>query len=147
MFNFVEMKFKNIIKIRALRIFISLSSCKINQTRNALKQGKWIEAKQFINTHSSSEGRYKKGEKVGKWNYSINDRIVSQEKYKKNSCHIIKYHNTGKVQQIGHSKKTTVGTKTEWLPSGKWIFYDSEGVLLGTKIYENGIPIQEIYEK
>ena len=65
----------------------------------------------------------------------------------KNSCHIIKYHNTGKVQQIGYSKKTIVGTKTEWLPSGKWIFYDSEGVLLGTKIYENGIPIQEIYEK
>lgn len=100
-----------------------------------------------MNTHSSSEGRYKKSGKVGRWNYSINDRIVSQEKYMKNSCHIIKYHNTGKVQQIGYSKKTIVGTKTEWLPSGKWIFYDSEGVLLGTKIYENGIPIQELYEK
>ena len=100
-----------------------------------------------MNIESVATGRYKKGGKTGIWKEFLSDRLLSKEKYRKNNCHIIKYHNTGKVQQIGVSKKTVIDSKIEWLPTGKWKFYDSEGVLLGTKIYEKGIPVQEIYTK
>lgn len=141
------MKFKIIPKIVFITFCFSLTSCKINQTRNGIKQGKWIEIKNFMTIQSSTVGRYRKGNKTGKWKSYSNEKIVTEEKFKKNSCHIIKYHNTGKIQQIGYSKKVMIGKKAEWLPTGKWTFYDSEGVVLGTKIYENGMPIEEIYTK
>lgn len=134
-------------KIVLLLLCVSLTSCKINQTKNGLKTGKWIQNEKFMNTTSITTGRYKKGDKTGTWREFMSDKLLSKEKYKKNSCHIIKYHNTGKIQQIGVSNKALMNSKTEWLPTGQWKFYDSEGVLLGTKIYEKGIPIQEIYTK
>lgn len=139
------MKIQNQYTIIIILFCISLTSCKINQTKNGLKTGKWIQTENFMNIESVATGRYKKGEKIGTWKEFMNDRLLSKEKYKKNSCHVIKYHNTGKIQQIGFSKKQVIESKIEWLPTGEWIFYDSEGVLLGTKIYEKGIPIQEIY--
>ena len=139
------MKVQNQYIIIIILFCLSLTSCKINQTKNGLKTGKWIQTEKFMNIESVATGRYKKGEKIGTWKEFMNDRLLSKEKYKKNSCHLIKYHNTGKIQQIGFSKKEVIESKIEWLPTGEWIFYDSEGVLLGTKIYEKGIPIQEIY--
>jgi antitoxin component YwqK of YwqJK toxin-antitoxin module len=141
------MKVHNPYKIIILLLCVALTSCKINQTKNGLKTGKWIQNEKFMNTESITTGRYKKGDKKGIWKEFLSDRLLSKEKYKKNNCHIIKYHNTGKVQQIGVSKKTVIDSKVEWLPTGEWKFYDSEGVLLGTKIYEKGIPVQEIYTK
>ena len=141
------MNIQNPYKIIILLLCISLTSCKINQTKNGLKTGKWIQNEKFMNTTSITTGRYKKGDKTGTWREFMSDKLLSKEKYKKNSCHIIKYHNTGKIQQIGVSNKALVNSKTEWLPTGEWKFYDSEGILLGTKIYKKGIPIQEIYTK
>jgi hypothetical protein len=141
------MKIKNQHTIIIMLICISLTSCKINQTKNGLKTGKWIQTEKFMNTESVATGRYKQGDKTGIWKEYMSDKLLSKEKYKKNSCHIIKYHNTGEIQQIGFSKKTIIDSKIEWLPIGEWTFYDSEGVLLGTKIYEKGIPIEEIYTK
>ena len=141
------MKIQNQYKIIFFLIGISLTSCKINQTKNGLKTGKWIQTEKFMNTESIATGRYKKGDKIGTWKEFMSDRLLSKEKYKKNSCHVIKYHNTGKIQQIGFSNKDIINSKTEWLPTGEWKFYDSEGILLGTKIYEKGIPIEEIYTK
>jgi hypothetical protein len=141
------MKIQNQYSIIIILLCISLTSCKINQTKNGLKTGKWIQTEKFMNTESIATGRYKKGDKTGIWKEFMSDKLLSKEKYKKNSCHIIKYHNTGEIQQIGFSKKTVIDSKIEWLPTGEWTFYDSEGVLLGTKIYEKGIPVQEIYTK
>lgn len=141
------MNIQNPYKIIILLLCISLCSCKINQTKNGLKTGKWHESEEYMNIESNATGRYKKGDKRGTWRAFMSDKLLSKEKYKKNSCHIIKYHNTGTIQQIGVSNKAIINSKTEWLPTGEWKFYDSEGVLLGTKIYEKGIPIQEIFTK
>ena len=141
------MKIRNHIKTLIILACISLVSCKVNQTKKGLKTGKWIQNVNFMNIQSSEIGRYKKGNKVGTWKQFMSNKLLSKEKYKKNSCHIIKYHNTGKIQQIGVSNKVIIGAKTEWPPTGEWKFYDSEGILLGTKIYEKGLPIEEIYTK
>ena len=141
------MKIQNKFKILILVSCLSLTGCKINQTKNGLKNGKWVQIEEFMNIQSSAVGRYKKGDKTGTWKEYLSDKLLAKERYKKNSCHVIKYHNTGKIQQIGFSKKVVTSSKTEWLPTGEWKFYDSEGILLGTKIYDNGIPTQEIYTK
>ena len=141
------MKIQNQYKIILLLLCVSLTSCKINQTKNGLKKGKLIHNEKFMNIESSATGRYKKGNKIGTWKKLMSNRLISKEKYKRYSCHVIKYHNTGKIQQIGVSNKAIINSKIVWLPTGEWKFYDSEGILLGTKIYEKGIPIQEIYTK
>ncbi len=139
------MKNRNYYFIILISLCISLASCSINQTKNGYKTGKWVESKEFMKIESSAIGRYRKGNKTGTWKHFLGERLVSQEKFKKKSCHVIKYHNTGRIQQIGFSKKYLIDSKEEWLPTGYWQFYDSEGVLLGTKIYEKGVPVQETY--
>lgn len=133
------------IKILVVAICISFTSCKINQTKNGLKTGKWVIKESFMNSTSTSIGRYKKGNKTGEWKHFYKEQLTLKEKYKKDLCYIIEYHNTGKIRAIGQSKKYVDNSKTEWLPTGEWKFYDSEGVMLGTKIYDQGIPILETY--
>jgi hypothetical protein len=52
----------------------------------------------------------------------MNDRLLSKEKYKKNSCHVIKYHN--RKNSTNRIFKEVIESKIEWLPTGEWIFYD-----------------------
>ncbi|TDE01565.1 hypothetical protein [Flavobacterium hiemivividum] len=139
------MKTKIKYKMLLLLACICLASCKINQTRNGLEEGKWIKNKSYHTTVFTETGKYKKGIKRGSWKNHMNNKLLSKIKYKKNTCYVIEYHNTGKIRARGFSNKEIVGSKTEWLPTGKWEFYDSEGLLLGTKIYKKGIPIEEIY--
>lgn len=139
------MKIDVFIKTLVVTACISFTSCKINQTKNGLKTGKWVIKKNLMNTTTTSIGRYKKDSKTGKWNYFHKEQLTLTEKYKKDWCYIVEYHNTGQIRSIGQSKKYINNSKTEWLPTGEWKFYDSEGVLLGTKIYEKGIPILETY--
>ena len=77
------MKIQNQYKIILLLLCISLTSSKINQTKNGLKTGKWILTEKFMNIESSATGRYKKGEKIGTWKEFISDRLTSKERYKK----------------------------------------------------------------
>ena len=59
------MKIQNQYSIIMILLCISLTSCKINQTKNGLKTGKWIQTEKFMNTESIATGRYKKGDKKG----------------------------------------------------------------------------------
>jgi hypothetical protein len=54
---------------------------------------------------------------------------------------VIKYHNTGKIQQIGFSKRGN-RVKNRMAYPQEWIFW-LEGVLLGTKIYEKEFPFKK----
>ena len=56
------------IKILVVVVCMSFTSCKINQTKNGLKTGKWVIKKTLMNTTTTSIGRYKKDNKTGKWN-------------------------------------------------------------------------------
>ncbi len=77
------MKIQNQYIIIIILFCISLTSCKINQTKNGLRTGKWIQTKKFMNIESVATGRYKKGEKIGTWKEFMSDRLLSKEKYKK----------------------------------------------------------------
>ena len=133
-------------KIILFLIFTSLfSSCKINQKKNGEKTGRWIYKDTFMSVTSESKGRYKKDFEVGTWKDYVGERLVSKRKYKDSICHTIEYHKNGQIRAIGVSKMIVEDKNLHWFLTGEWKFYDSEGVLLGTKIYEKGNPVTETY--
>lgn len=135
------------IQILTLLIFCSclFSSCKINQHKNGLKTGKWIYKDTFMSITSESKGRYKKDLEVGIWKDYVGERLISKRKYKDSICHTTEYHNNGQIRAVGISKMISDSATIHWFLSGEWKFYDSEGMLLGTKMYEKGLPINETY--
>lgn len=120
-------------------------SCKTNQRKNGLKTGRWIYKDTFMNVTSESKGRYKKDFEVGTWKDYIGKTLLSKRKYKDSICYTTEYHKNGQIRAIGISKMIIEDDNLHWFLSGEWKFYDSEGVLLGTKIYEKGNPITETY--
>jgi hypothetical protein len=69
------------ISIQSLSFFACLTSCKINQTKNGLKTGKWIQTEtHWISNLSQQEDT--KREKIGTWK-SLWTIDYFQRKYKK----------------------------------------------------------------
>ncbi len=122
-----------------------LSSCKINRYKNGEKTGRWVYRDTFMTIISESKGRYKKGMQVGIWKDYIGKELTTKRKYKDSICYTTEYHKNGKVRAIGISKMIIDSTTIHWFLSDEWKFYDSDGVLLGTKIYKKGEPILETY--
>ena len=133
------------IKILVIAICISFASCKINQRKNGLKTGKWVYDDKLLDVSMKSKGRYKNDFETGTWKEYIGNRLISKKKYKDSICFTKDYHDNGKIRAIGVSKMIVEGNTIHWFLSGEWKFYNSEGVLLGTKIYEKGTPIQETH--
>lgn len=98
-----------------------------------------------MNVISESKGRYKKNLEVGVWKDYVGEKLISTRKYKDSTCYITEFHNNGQIRAFGFSKLTVDSTKTDWVLTGEWKFYDSEGVHLSTKMYEKGIPVQDEY--
>ncbi|MFY0483223.1 hypothetical protein ACI6PS_11510 [Flavobacterium sp. PLA-1-15] len=136
---------KNIYYLLPILFLLIFSSCKINKTKNGEKTGKWVYKDSILNISSKSKGRYKNGFEVGTWKDYLDNRLLTKRKYKDSICYTTEYHDNGKVRAIGISKMIADSTTIHWFLSGEWKFYDSEGVLLGTKIYEKGEPILETY--
>jgi len=135
-----------------IRIILSLlyfifmfSGCKINQRKNGEKVGSWVYKDELMGITSESKGRYKKDFEVGVWKDFVGKRLVTKRKYKDSICYTTEYHNNGKIRAVGISKMIVEDANLHWFLSGEWKFYDSEGILLGTKIYEKGEPIVETY--
>jgi antitoxin component YwqK of YwqJK toxin-antitoxin module len=129
----------------ALCLFCLLSSCKINQRKNGEKVGHWIYKDTFMGSTSESKGRYKKDFEVGKWRHYVGEKLFSKRVYKDSICYTTDYHKNGVIRSFGISKMILEEGNLHWFLSGEWKFYDSEGVLLGTKIYEKGEPTFETY--
>jgi antitoxin component YwqK of YwqJK toxin-antitoxin module len=109
------------------------------------KVGRWVYKDTFMGISSESKGRYKKDFEVGVWKDFVSKRLVTKRKYKDSICYTTDYHSNGEIRSFGISKMILANGKLPWFLSGEWKFYDSEGILLGTKIYEKSEPILETY--
>lgn len=135
----------NIIRVLACMLICIcfLSSCKINQRKNGQKVGRWVYKDTVLDVIAISKGRYINGFEVGTWKDYLGKNLNTKRKYKDSICYTTEYHKNGKIRATGISKMIVDSTTIHWFLSGEWKFYDSEGVLLGTKIYEKGEPILE----
>ena len=132
-------------KIIILIVIISFSSCKtqINQTKNNLQEGKWVTV-DTLDFPYVSKGKYHKGKPKGTWVYIYNGKLDRKEKYKKTKCLTIFYHPNGKIMRKGYTEFDNNQGKTHWYYSGKWCYFDKNGLQTRTNIYKKGKIIDSI---
>ena len=125
-----------------LLVFI-LYSCKTNKTVNHERVGKWIYKDTVNGILIKSKGRYEKSVEIKTWKYFENRKLVKIEKYKDGICHIKTFDSKGKVSSIGQSMMVEEKDGTHWYIVGKWLFYNTNGKIVGVREYEKGELISE----
>ena len=120
-------------------LIISILSCKtqLNQTKNNLQEGKWITIDTFDYPYIS-KGKYHRGKPKGSWVYIYNGKLDRKEKYKKNKCLTTFFHPNGKIMRKGYTQLDDNDKETHWYYSGKWNYFDENGLPTRTNIYEKG---------
>lgn len=124
-------------------ICLLFTNCKINRTVNGFKQGKWISIDTTNNQVYKHVEFYKKGEEVKTWKTFKNKKKYKVEKYKKGICLVTYYHPNGKIAIKGQTKQEVSEKEIHWYYYGDWLFFNEKGELFQTKIYENGIFIND----
>lgn len=122
---------------------ILISSCKINQTIDHHREGKWVFKDNVNGILYKSKGRYSKGRESKTWKYFENRRLVKTEQYQDTLCHITTFDEKGKVSSKGKSIILEEKDGTHWYLTGDWFFFDEKGILIGIKKYEKGILLSE----
>jgi antitoxin component YwqK of YwqJK toxin-antitoxin module len=120
-----------------------LSNCKTNRFENGKKQGKWVltdTTNHHIYKHIEF---YKKGEEVRTWKTFQDQKKYKVEKYKKGICLVNYYHTNGEIAIKGQTKQEVSEKEIHWFYFGDWLYYDEKGSLLQTKIYENGMLLND----
>lgn len=132
------MKFHKAIVFCQLLGLIFLSGCKINQTKNKEKHGRWVYADTVNNIPYKSSGKYKKGLEKGVWKSFANNKLEKKERYKKGICEVTNYFENGSIKSKGKTKMVVTDSVTHWHYTGDWLFYDENGKLIRTKNYTDG---------
>jgi len=121
-----------------------LSQCKVNQFKHGEREGKWKHVDTINNVIYQSTGRYKKGIEQKTWKQFAGKKLVRKEKYRNGICFTQYYHNNGKVSSEGKSKMIVSENEIHWFYFDAWKFYDENGTLIGTNIYQDGTLIETI---
>ena len=122
-----------------LILLLALSSaCKINQTKNKEKQGRWIYTDTVNGIPYKSTGKYKKGIEKGIWKSFTNNKLDKKEHYKHGLCEVTNYYENGTIKSKGQTKMVMTDSVTHWHYTGDWFFYDENGKLIGIRNYVNG---------
>ena len=77
--NFFKMK-SILLKIVLLLFLFTINSCKVNQTRDKVKVGRWIYSDTVNNISYKTTGKYKNGIEKKRWFYYANNKIIKKEK-------------------------------------------------------------------
>ena len=122
--------------------FVLLASCskKINQyvTQDKIKvrDGRWVEKDKDELGEYISKGKYKLGNKIGTWKTTYQGKRYHREKFKGNTSWIIFYHPNGKKMEEGASKVEHTSTYVNWYYDGLWKYYNEDGSLRTTKVFD-----------
>lgn len=140
------------------------SSCKVNRVVNGYRQGKWIHTpgvpeKEITVLKSKGQqlpeglviegyyykGRYRKGKERGVWRYFMDEKLIRKEKYKGNTAFTRFYHPNGEVDCEGKTVFDTSQKLAHWYYSGEWNYFNENGKLVATRVYDKGKLTSEIY--
>lgn len=125
---------------------LSFTNCKTNRFVNGKKNGKWVLIDTTNNHVYKHIKFYKKGEEVRTWKLLQDHKKYKVEKYKKGICLVAYYHPNGKIAIKGQTKQEITEKEIHWFYFGDWLYYDENGKLLQTKIYENGTLLNDFDE-
>ena len=120
------------IKVLLLLTVLTVASCstKYNQydTRHQ-RHGKWKETLHTGDGDMLATGKYRNGEKIGKWTYKYGDRLYETEKFKKETSVTKSYHPNGRLSAIGMSRTNVTDQYRNWYKYGVWKYYNENGKL------------------
>lgn len=119
---------------------------KINQIKNQQREGKWITIDTFDYVYII-KGKYHKGIEKGTWKHFYNNKIARKEKYKNGICDTRFYYPNGKIMKQGFTKSESNDTLSHWFYFGNWNYYDQNGNLTKTIIYDEGEVIDSLIIK
>lgn len=124
-------------------ICLLLTNCKTNRFVNGKKHGKWVLIDTTNNHIYKHIEFYKKGEEVRTWKTFKNKKKYKVEHYKKGICLVTFYYPNGKIAIKGQTKQDVSEKEIHWYYFGDWLYFDENGTLTQTKIYENGILMND----
>ena len=126
-----------------LMLIVLVSSCKINQTVNHDRVGKWVYKDTVNGILYKSKGRYKKSVEIKTWRYYENRKLVKTEKYSNGICHIITFDHKGRITSTGQSMMVEEPDGAHWYIIREWTFFDEKGKIIGIRKYDKGELISE----
>lgn len=118
--------------------------CKINRTKNHLREGRWVEKYKLDSIHYTAKGKFRHDEEINTWKYYAGKKLVKKEVYENGICLMTNYHPNGKIASIGKTKSQLTESGRHWFYFGDWIFYDENGKIMSIGYYQNGELINEI---
>lgn len=143
---------KNLIFI--VFIILVAASCKakkMNQYKmienSRERHGKWKEEYSSADGKFTSIGKYKKGEKVGVWKTTFQDKLYQKDRVRKSITKTKVFYPNGKLMEKGQSKVEVSDTERHWFYFGDWKYYDENGKLEYIKKYEDGKYFDSIFVK
>ncbi|QMU28464.1 toxin-antitoxin system YwqK family antitoxin [Adhaeribacter radiodurans] len=122
---------------------------KINKNKEHVGRWKYKEDKENPEV-ITSKGRFKNGKQVKKWKYFYpNGQVYLVEKYdSKKDFRILNatyYHRNGKIAHTGQAVQENTAKRIHYYWIGDWKYYNEDGTLRKTVIYEAGWPVKAIY--
>ena len=124
-------------------VLIVACGCKINQRKNNMRQGLWIERDTINEVVYKSRGRYKNDEEIKTWKFYKNNKISKIEKYDNNICQITTFYPNGKIESKGQTRVEITAQLRHWFYFGDWTFFDQNNQIYMIKTYEKGVLINE----
>lgn len=136
---------KNILLILLATVLVSCQT-EMNQymklsDKSQKRHGKWKEKYSTNEGTLIAVGRYKKGEKIGVWKTTFQDKLYQKDKIRRNITKTKFYHPNGKIMQKGQSRLDISDAERHWYYFGDWKFYDENGKLKYIKKYADGKKI------
>jgi antitoxin component YwqK of YwqJK toxin-antitoxin module len=119
-------------------LLLIMSGCKINRyDKHGRRTGKWMTA--FVSDSVSYKRveYYQGGKEKRTWKMYHNNKLVSTEKYRNDTCYTKFYYPDGKLNAQGKSVMTNESAdRVHWYYIGRWQYYNKSGKLELIKIYK-----------
>ncbi|MDQ4140360.1 MAG: hypothetical protein M3142_07520 [Bacteroidota bacterium] len=122
---------------------------RLNQKKEHVGRWQYKENKEDPD-QITSKGKFKNGKQVKKWKYFYpNGQIYLVEKYDSKKdfriLHATYYHKNGKIAHTGNAVQENTATRIHYYWIGDWKYYNEDGTLRKTVIYQDGWPLKAIY--
>jgi hypothetical protein len=131
-------------------VFFVIISCKTSYNKyitienKKYRTGKWKEEDVYQDKTFTSNGRYKRNNRIGKWKTYENKILTQKEIYKDSIALNTFYYPNGKRKKTGVTKLFINQDYFHWYYDGKWIFYNNKGQITHFKIYKQGKLLDSI---
>lgn len=111
----------------------------VNTGKNTkVRNGIWIERDTDQHGEYVSKGRYKMGERIGKWKTTYQGKKYHTEKIRNGFAKVKFYYPNGNIMEKGLTQTVVRQNERIWQYIGDWKYYDETGKLKYIKKFWEG---------